>query len=224
MSSDLDLPDNDISAEPKRSGKPSTTANSPDYEAKFKGLSKKYDQERRNSAALQERLDNRDAEHEESLGTERLEKNAFSKQLEEANKFKSSFEAEREKLTRELNQTKSRLDSSNKIYTDYPDLVGLFAAGDLKDPESFDSPEAYDAYLQRQQSYLAPAQTPKRSVAGAVPPTPTRAKEPQAAHRSSTEIRDEMWNIDTRTSAGQARYDELMNEQDQARQREKGIK
>jgi chromosome segregation ATPase len=198
------------------------------YESKYKGLSRVYEQLRKDHEKLQEKFETQADDHEQALAKVRLDGREEKKRLKELEAASSEFEATKAQLEKELTGFKSRADTATKLATKYPDLIEMFDSGDLREPHEFKTPEEYDSYLERMNKWASqvstePApktdETPKKSAVGATPSGGTRQSKGEQGSRTVKEIEEDLWNTDPHSSKeGAEKYERLIHELDAVQQ------
>lgn len=220
---EIDLDADGLNADENESVQPASTVKSEkpiDYKAKWQGVQSLYDKVVAKAKREEENRVAAYAQYEQDLANLRA---AAAEQAKKAETYQI-LEAEKAKLEKEVTKHKSRFEVFSKIQQQYSGLSDLFLAGDLKDQDDFESPEAYDEYLTRMNSRTTPIASVTQSnvnnrTQGAVPSVQSTARS-IATTRALQEITDEMYTVSPVTEAGRIRFEALLKEQDAAMARD----
>jgi len=207
-----------------------------DYEAKYRGLSKKYTKLEKDQEKLQELYDDAVSRAEEAEGKVRTGTKDIQKQLNDMTSEKDKFE----KLATKWEREHSLLKTSTVVKDKYKDVFKVFEPEDLRAPDDFDKPEDYEAYLKRLSDKITPSKQDETKtdttqqqtqqtdteeqglaaqrrnfLAGATPTVSLGSRDNNRA-RSMNEIQDDMEKLDYRDPKYQQQYITLEREMDAA--------
>ena len=132
-----------------------------DYEAKYRGLSKKNTKlEEENESLRNKYADALEAQGEAEAKARNSGKD-LQKQLTEAQSALTTAQSDAQKWEKQFKGIEARNNERKAINEKFPALTDLFDAGDLKSLEEFEKPEDYTAYLNRLAAKIVPqAQQP----------------------------------------------------------------
>lgn len=164
MSENTDLEAKDSTSEAGK--RDSGSSKSVDYEAKYRGLSKKFSSLEKEKEALEAKYDSALEEVEAAKAEVRAATKDGSKTLND--EIAARKEAEKKVAELEANLAKVEADKTiratikDKFKDKAEALTEMLEAGDLKTPADFTKPEDWEAYLTRMAAkILAPASTPE---------------------------------------------------------------
>lgn len=186
----------------------------PNWEKKYKGQQKVYEEEKASRIRLEQELYDMAANHEKELATARSEARDAVKKAKEAETSASTYQTAKEQLEKELNGLKTKQTVAQRLAEEFPALLELHNTGDLREPGDFENAEKYTEYLNRLNK-LASGSKATVSASGATPAVSVRGKDSKAA-RAMQDIEEEMWDLDTSKADDAAKYEGLLREMDLA--------
>jgi chromosome segregation ATPase len=170
----------------------------PNYEAKYKGLQKLQEVQSRELLEAKAKLEQFSGFSEEELTQIRADKAALQRTQEQTKVELEQLRTEKARLEAQLSDYTTQQQVRAKVVTEFPDLVDLLDAGDLRKRSEFETDEKFDEYLNRINSKVTAktqlAQEQQRVVdkaQGAVQP-PTGRNKVAAVVRTVPEIADAM--------------------------------
>lgn len=183
----------------------SSKSKSVDYEAKYRGLSKKLTTTQTDLEKLQEMYDSAQAEVEIAKSQARNGSKDLQKQLDELQKQHKDAIDTASKWEKQAKLYESK-ESSRKLLTEkFPQLVELNDLGDLRNSTEFEKPEDYESYLTRMATRITsskqnnpdPAQLERQRFSGTSPNIDLQTRS-SSQGRSVDTILDEIASLNVR--------------------------
>lgn len=226
------MPD-DLNPKPQEpTGDPGAKGDSSvDYEAKYIGLNKAH-------SKMLKKLEEREAmiaDYEEKLAQAAEAPKTIEAQLKAIQKQLETVQMERDSAKAEAESVKQRDTLRGVVkdkFADTPQLVTMWENGYLRERKDFADDAKYEDYLSSVAKTLVPQsqvqdappppsdnelfQQRRQLFSGATPPAPGGDRSPSGKPRDVTAIQKEMWELDTSTKDGRAKFDALTAELDKA--------
>lgn len=244
MSDNTDLETKDSTSEAGK--RDSGSSKSIDYEAKYRGLSKKYSNLEKEKEALEAKYDSALEDKEAAEAKVRATAKDGSKSLND--EIAARKTAEERVATLEASLAKIEADKTIRVaikdkFKDKAEaLTEMLEAGDLKTPADFTKPEEWDAYLTRMAAKIVVTSTPETPDAEEEGEVDTNAEvinqqwsntarrdllagttphvnlsKTHAQVRQLSQIEDDMWNLSDREPDYNKKYIALEREWNQAK-------
>jgi DNA repair exonuclease SbcCD ATPase subunit len=176
---------------------------------KYSGVTKKVSTLETEKSSLQLKLEELVSTHEDELANLKKQYSGASQKLTELEQHLASIAKEKDELLQTVTRNQAEKDARKLIADKYKELVTDFDMGDLKLPNEFESPEAYEAYLGRQYAKVTQGVRDQNFASGATPRPPTGER----SKRTYTEIANEMYVLNPKRNPEDAkRYQELERE------------